>query len=170
MPPYTKKKLLKGGESETEERTEQQPEVGRTGGEEDEVDGGVDPSGGDDVGLRRGERVADPPDGAAGSAAADLPRVEPAQQEARVVHRRVPRAARQEGEHQHQHHEDDERREHRREERREVHLAAACCCCCFRCFLKRPAAGSPGFKPRRLWLAAGSGRGLVAAGVVIAAH
>ena len=142
--------------------------VGRTRGEEDEVDGGVDPSGGDDVGLRRGDCVADPPDGAAGSAAADLPRVEPAQQEARVVHRRVPRAARQEGEHQHQHHEDDERREHRREERREVHLAAAPPAAAALLFLE--AAGSPGFKPRRLWLAAGSGRGLVAAGVVIAAH
>jgi hypothetical protein len=143
--------------------------AGRTGGEEDEVDGGVDPSGGDDVGLRRGERVADPPEGAAGSAPAALPRVEPAQQEARVVHRRVPRAARQEREHQHQHHEDDERREHRRKERREVHLAAA----------PPPpppallfleAAGSPGFKPRRLWLAAGSGRGLVVAGAIIEAH
>lgn len=96
--------------------------VGRTGGEEDEVDGGVDPSGCYDVGLRRGDGVLDPPDGAAGPASAALPRVEPPQQDARVVHRRVPGAARQPREHQHQHHEDDERRHHRRNERREVHL------------------------------------------------
>jgi hypothetical protein len=95
-----------------------------TRGEEDEVDGGVDPAGGDDVRLRGGDGVAEPAHGAARAAAAARPRVEPAQEEVGVVDRRVPRAARQPREQQHQRHEDDERREHGRDERREVHPGA----------------------------------------------
>ena len=97
----------------------------RTGGEEDEVDGGVDPASGDDVGLGGPERLLDPADGAARAPAAALPGVEPPQQDARVVDRRVPGMPRQPREDQDQHHEDDERRQKRRHERRDVHLAPA---------------------------------------------
>jgi hypothetical protein len=95
----------------------------RTRGEEDEVDGGVDPSSGDDVRLGGGERGADPAHGAARPASAALPRVEPPQQGARVVHRRVPGAARQPGEDEDQRDEDDERGQQRRYEGRGVHPA-----------------------------------------------
>jgi hypothetical protein len=94
----------------------------RTRGEEDEVDGGVDPSSGDDVRLGGGERGADPAHGAARPAAAALTRVEPPQR-ARVVHGRVPGAARQPGEDEDQRDEDDERGQQRRYEGRGVHPA-----------------------------------------------